>query len=136
MMSFKAAMRWHVNKRYVKQVDIARAAGVNQVQISKILNKVDNWGKEDTRLRIVNFLTPEKTYEEFINFGQSLLAKESPAEYVMHPPKKTADIMSQYLTPEQAKSLQDYRELLLAGGEGVEVIKAAVSALAEKKLSK
>ena len=48
-------------------------------------------------------------------------------------PTAIVDLLTAGLSPEQAKHLQLYRELLIMGGEGVETLSEAITSLAAKK---
>ena len=131
---FKAALLNEKEKAgHGFQADLYRKTKVSRQYINDILNGRKAGGEENRR-KIAMALG--YAYEEFLDVGYALLAEEPPAEYVFQKPKEVVDIMTIGLTPEQVKSLQEYRDLLAEGGEGIEAISTAVSALASRKLSK
>jgi len=128
---FLTAMKAEMVK--TNQKTIAYAVGLSIPYINEI-HSGKKKGSEKVRRRISKAFGYE--YEDFLNLGRVLLVKEAPAEYGSPQSKEAVDSITTDLTPEQTKVLQDFRYLLLEGGEGVEAIKAAVSVLAEIKLSR
>ena len=93
------------------------------------------YGSEETRRAIAAACGyPDRAYEDFLDIGRSLTAKEDFAGYSFQKPKEVVDIMTLGLTPEQTEVMQKFRDLLTIGGEGVEAISDTIKSLAGKKL--
>lgn len=103
MSAFKAAMKWHKDKTGVTQKQIGKATGVSQAHINKILNTDGNWGSEDVRFKIVRFLSPGTTHEDFLDFGRALLDMAPNVEDAVLDNRPPTDIEFAFL--------KDYRKL-------------------------
>ena len=93
------------------------------------------FGSEEQRRAIAAALGyPGRAYENFLDIGRQLLELPALADEPTTPqPTAIVDLLTAGLSPEQAKHLQIYRELLIMGGEGVEALTEAIISLAAKK---
>jgi len=131
----KALKNYFRNSKWGDQAKIARSAKISQ----KVLNNIlagRNYGSEEQRRAIASACGyPDRAYEDFLDIGRALMAEKDPAECISQRPTEVVNIMITGLTSEQIKILQRLRDLLITGGEGVEIISDSIINLSEKKLS-